>query len=414
MAIMCHLGADSTSKIRRKWSLLPEQPSCPQQHGALYWYDTFQFTGTDVLTAAILISRQPNRPHGNTPWVRALQRALAWVATNKLSLRTSIGMATWELQVSLATELAIPMTVVIPALSPDVSENEVAKIVRDFRLEGHPIVFESVILCQENPSRHDLMQARDQTVVANADVLIPIDVRPDGTMARLIEQRLLVDKRVFDDFRTRVRTKAVKHAYQMTTDQLNPELARLGTDYVTHYTRTANGPWPGESMRDYYRAIVRSDSYPRHAAATLGKIIEERRIVGSARHMPRHIPTVSFTFLRPAQLVPLIRWRSRYGQMSFEPYGVAIKHEQAVKLGIVPVEYHERRSYDGVPDEYAWRCQSVGVKSDWRKEKECRCRGDCDLSGVPPSEMLLLTRFRAEADMLSHHTGIEAIPFIDK
>ena len=114
------------------------------------------------------------------------------------------------------------------------------------------------------------------------------------------------------------------------------------------------------------------------------------------------------------QLVPLIRWRSRYGRMSFEPYGVAIKHEWARRLGIAPVEYHNRSGYDGVPDDLAWRCQSIGVKSDWRKEKECRCRGHCDLAGVPVEEMLLLTRFRSEAEALSKATGIKAIPFIDK
>jgi hypothetical protein len=258
------------------------------------------------------------------------------------------------------------------------------------------------------------MHARDQNVMTAADVLIPIAVRPDGTMARLWEQERHRGKTIVDEFQTQKRSPAIKHAYQVSADQLNPDLRQLDGDYVTHYTRTANGPWPHENLLDYYRAVAASDTYPRQAAATLANIIVTGRIVASALHMPSNIPTVSFTTLRPTEVLPLIRWRSRYGQMSFEPYAVAIESDWARKLGIVPVEYHRRGGYAGVPDDLAWRCQSVGIKSDWRRERESRCRGDCDLTALPSDAMLLLTRFRQEADKLSSATGLRAISFLDK
>ncbi len=102
-----------------------------------------------------------------------------------------------------------------------------------------------------------------------------------------------------------------------------------------------------------------------------------------------------------------MKWRARYAEMSFEPYGVGIRKEKASKLGIRPVIYYEGAK----PAEFAstpWLCQSVGTKTDWRQEAEYRHHGDLTLD-ISPQDIVLFCKTAKEANQLKLEFGIPAI-----
>ena len=364
-------------------------------------------------SVAVMISRQPIRPCGRTPWVKSLSAAAALIADEGWCLVTSTGMLTWDLQVALATSLRVPSQIVLPISDGTEAQRAVARILSEFDLDPRLTEFRPINTSEDASSKQSLMQARDREVVSSADVLIPIAVREGGTMARWLAEMRAAGKRVIDDFRTATETTRVKHAYRIEPDELNPELDEFDGDWLIHFTRGTNRAWPTESRGEYCRALLGTDRYPRGALDTLRNIVNSRRILASARHMPRGIATVSFTALAPREVVPLMCWRTRYRQMSFEPYGIGIERQVALDLGVLPVVY-TAPSERGTPDRDVWRYQSIGRKTDWRQENECRCRGDFALSQIPPDSLRLFCRFRSEARKLESIYGIRAVAFTNE
>ena len=107
-----------------------------------------------------------------------------------------------------------------------------------------------------------------------------------------------------------------------------------------------------------------------------------------------------------------MRWRARYRQMSFEPYGVGIRREIALSAGIESVQYVDRLSASSAPDDKGWLRQSRGQKSDWRQEKEYRYRGDFALRQIKPEGLVLFCRTNDEAERLRQSFGLKVIPFV--
>ncbi len=171
---------------------------------------------------------------------------------------------------------------------------------------------------------------------------------------------------------------------------------------------SANSAWPIERLCDYYHDIINATEYPRSAFHTLINIIKSKRIAGSGRHMPANEPMVSFSSLPPVQAIDLMRWRSRYRQMSFEPYGVAIQESIAADFGVVPVRYYDGRLPSEVPVDDRWQWQSKGKLGDWQAEHEYRHRGDLLLDRIPREYLRVITRFPHEKTVIERDFGIDA------
>jgi hypothetical protein len=198
----------------------------------------------------------------------------------------------------------------------------------------------------------------------------------------------------------------------MAEEELSSALESVGEGYLSHWTRTCDGPWPGERRVDYYRELLASDCYPRSAFDTLRAILRLGRIVASGTHMPGRIPTVSFTGRPPAAMAPLMRWRSRYQHMSFEPYGIAVEKNWAVSMGARRVKYRAARGVRPKSDDpEAWLGQTTGVHTDWRQEDEWRFLGDFDLTAAPPEALLCFCRNAGEARTLEAELGVRALPY---
>ncbi len=315
-------------------------------------------------------------------------------------------MQTWEMITAIGSIQKTPLRIYSLPDGKSSADRD-AWLTTQFDLEPSMV---EIIHCEDVRNDSPMLE-RDARIVRDADIIIPISIRRSGAMATLLEAAQAERKQIVEDFRSLYRDRTAPLAYEINAGDLNPELSTLTGRYVFHWTRAANTAWPGERLVDYYRDIIASEHYPRTAFDTLCRILNEQRLLASSRHMPEKTPTVSFTGLSPEEAAPLMRWRARYSEMSFEPYGIGIDTSACDRAGIQPVRYLDKSNSDAGKSDDLWLTQSIGVVTDWRQEKEYRHRGDLSLAQLPPDQLIVVTRTPNEAREIQKRFQLKAIPF---
>src|SRR3990172_9747906 len=361
-------------------------------------------------SAVIILWRKPMRPTGKTAWVQKAKEAVQWVCKNNLLLFTSAGMSTWEILLLLAKQNKVRQNILITAKNMTDFDSQYKSTVYQFDLNKNMQEFMPVLPDSSSFSRDDLMQKRDKLIFSLADILIPVSVRKNGLMDKLICE--LCNKSIMREFQIDYNDSTTPLSYRIDEKLLTKDLTDIKSgQYIIHWTRTANSAWPDERLMDYYSAVLESDVYPRSAFSTLQNIIKTGKITASAKHMPGKTAAVSFTALSPHEIVPLIRWRQRYLQMSFEPYGIGIDRQCAADCNILPVQYYDKASNYHHSAEDLWLSQSTGTITDWRCEKEFRHRGYFDLSQVAYDKLICFCFTKNEASALESTYGIRTVAF---
>ncbi|MEW6413241.1 MAG: hypothetical protein AB1483_12345 [Candidatus Zixiibacteriota bacterium] len=361
------------------------------------------------LTAAALLSRQSMRLCARSKWVTQSIECIKWLKREDIALCSSVGMSTWELLTSLGSIYRLRLNLYVPRSRGEDLRDQLEKIHVDFDLCPNLTTFVPVPSdgCADKGA---LWQLRDSWIVGRADMLVPISIRPDGRLEHLLEQADRTDKIIDRRFQVEYESESANVSYTIAPEELNPHLSEIEGKFLIHWTRAFDGPWPTERPIDYYRSVIESDVYPRSAFDTLRNIAATRTLKASSKHMPGKIAAVAFSKTAPCKMLELIRWRSRYRHMSFEPYGIGIETQTAENLGIMPVEYtdpDESRPTNGD----SWLCQSKGEKADWTSENEYRHRGDLDLSRIDRDKLILICRTVDEASAISAESGICAVSF---
>lgn len=359
---------------------------------------------------ALLNSRQGLYPSRNLIWVKNTIEAIKWVKENRYTLLSSVGMNSWELVTTLGALENIPMRLFIPNDTNQSFKKQVEYYREQFQLESKEVEYLPVSLLYEDVSREQLMKARDRKIIEHADLVIPVSLRKTSGWYKLLKSDIAYPH-INNNFVTPYNSKPPRQAYQISVDDLNPALNKLNGNYLFHYTRQPSQPWPDELLFDYYYAISESSTYPRSAFATLLRIVEMKKIIGSCKNIPDNFSVTAFTALNPNDMTKLIRWRKRYHQMSFEPYAIGFDKSLAVESDIVPVIYYDTSSKIEINEKRSWRYQSRGKITDWSDEKEFRFLGDFNFSNVPADKMILITRFKNEAEQLQKKTGIRSLSF---
>ena len=353
----------------------------------------------------ILLSTQPLRRCGATPWVANIVAAVRWLKGQDIQICSSVGMQTWELITAAAALEAVTLRCYLQTSNQPATSRE-SEIIRDFGLK--PELVEFVHPDQPESGKLELATAaRDHMVVEDSDMLIPASIRLSGHMAELLERGIVQRKEIVREFQLSAMERPHGIAYSLDLEKLNPAIDEISGKYLIHWTRATNTRWPDERSVDYYSAIINSHSYPRTGLDTLCHILDTMRLIGSGRHMPQSIRTVAFSSLSPREVVPLMRYRARYSEMSFEPYGIGIAKELASSLELLPVIYYSDRKAPAESGEAPWRLQSVGSKTDWRQEQEYRHAGDLALESISKDALHLFCRFPDEAERLQQMYGIQ-------
>ncbi|MDF1544564.1 MAG: hypothetical protein P1R58_05620 [bacterium] len=354
----------------------------------------------------LLLSRQAMHPGGAARWVRKTVEAIRWVKQQGHTLCSSVGLLTWDLITALAANNQIPLHLLVPDSALPDSENGQEWLISEYRLDSSPPTIE-VIKGHDSLSANQL---RDQLLIKKADLILPISVRPGGSLEKLIKSS---DRPLLRSFETTYESRTEPLGYSLTVDSISHELRQFESekpDYLIHWTRSSNGCWPGEKRADFILDIIASTSYPRSAFHTLQRIVTQHRLFASSRHMPIGSATVSFSSLLPTELIPLMRWRARYREMSFEPYGIGLDRELAHELEIREVNYDTGGDKITANRSPQWLTQSRGKKTDWRCEQEYRALGNIDLTNLPKDKLILFCRFQDQAASLNRLTGIRTIP----
>jgi hypothetical protein len=346
--------------------------------------------------AAILLSRQPLRPNGQTPWVKQVIAAVTWLKNNGYGLVGSSGQQTWELPTVLGAREKMPLRVFVPLADPEEFASECDSLTYQFDLDPDLTEFLPVTDAGNASTPASTMIRRDRLIVKQAHLLIPVSVREDGGMENLITVARAFDREINADFKISHEERTDPLASDFTGHPINPEIQNLKRDFVVHWTRATNGPWPDERLSDFYGDILKSNSWPRTGLETLRRIVSKKRLIASYFHMPAGVATVSFSALPPSEVIPLMKWRARYRRMSFEPYGVGLSCEAAKAAGIRPVTYVDSPVDPETSDE-RWLKQTKGRVADWRQEKEYRIRGDLSFAGISQDDIVLFCKTPQEA-----------------
>jgi hypothetical protein len=354
--------------------------------------------------AAILNSRQSKTPAGSDQWIRKTIEAVDWAAHHGFGIVSSVGMITWELALFAAAQRALPVVVVVP-FSADSLADGAARIASDFRLDLNRAGFLFPRLRVQQTAK-ELWPSRDELIVNSAYVLLPISLRPDGNLSKFLSERH--SSRVETGFQIPYEPAAHHTRHEPQNWIPNDKLVDAEWPYLTHFTRTCHGPWPGEMPSSFYAELVSGgDSYPRNVMATLRRILSMRRLIGSSDHLRGGTHAVAFTEVHPRDAIGLMRWRKRFVRWSFEPYGIGIHKAWAKRHGILPVHYGEPRDFERMEDADRPYFQNRGARNDWLPEHEWRWLGDLDLNDVPPDMFCALLRTEGEAAEISASFGIQ-------
>lgn len=357
--------------------------------------------------AVILNSRQSKTPCGNDSWVGATSRAVTELVGSGYTIITSIELITWEIATYLVAKNDGDQIIVSPYCDNENGKIIFQKTIDEFGLDNDrtAMVFVAPEMSPGKPKA--TWPKRDKAAITLASILVPVSIRPGGKLESLLKtpgkEREISTKYQIEYKKPIVRPPR----YEDKSISFNCE----SWDYITHWTRTHHGPWPGQTKRDFYRQLIKSESeYPNSAFNVLRNIAEEGMIRASSKRIREGLEVVGFTESTPREVLGQMRWLPKRVNWNFEPYGVAIRKKAASEIGIRPVMY-------GCPDDYRQLSnpdkpyfQSRGQKDvDWSIEREWRNIGDLDLSKIPPEDLTFLIWRKEEIDLMREITASEVL-----
>lgn len=371
--------------------------------------------GRDGVRVVILNSAQSKHPPGDAAWVRSTLAATEHFARQGHTLITSVGMCTWELVLWKAATHVAPLDVLCPVPRHSTEARVVDELCEQFALCRDRVQWKFLRSAGRSERLKDTWQERDRLAVMSADVICPVSVRSGGKLDRwlshpdVLAHRELRFRVPFE--RARVGPVAARFDSDIDRSGLPP-----GQRLVMHFTRSSDGPWPGERKHDYYRALAEGGTgYPRDGFCTLRRIVREARIRASSLRIRGGVPTVSLTALDPRDALGLVRWRKRFARYAFEPYAIGLPERAAERLGARPVIYDTgsaRRPRSSSDDDplLAFR-QGRGTRGDWEAEQEWRLVGDLDLSALAPNEVVVFVASPHEATELRGTCAYPVVSF---
>ena len=334
----------------------------------------------EAKTTVLLNSSQGKQPTGDLPWVQRTLRAVESFKDDGNILFTSIGLNTWEWVCWAAGHCRLRQIVAVPDFGERPPERIFGELLRAFDLEGDLTC--AVLIPAKKKKPKSWWAGRDELSISAAHLIVPISIRSGGRIDKLLANRSAstrLDDRFRTDWSPSPRTRPL---LAFDSVRIRSAVDPLYRDWIIHWTRSADGPWPGETSADYYRAVAESGGeYSRSARRTLERIEEERRIRASSWRIRGRAPVVALSAAPPSEATTLMRWRSRYARYTIEPYGLAIRKEAALDSGVQPALYRSESEKDRTTP--SWRLQSPGLRGDWPAEKEYRHLRDLDLSGLP-------------------------------
>lgn len=168
-------------------------------------------------------------------------------------------------------------------------------------------------------------------------------------------------------------------------------------DYLLHWTRRPDGPWPDETEADYLDGLILGiRPEQRSAFSALRRIVSTEKLFASGRLIRESIPVVCFSETSVASLPERRTYRPHLRRWDCEPYGIAIRKSWLQARGAREVTYGEAGDTSAVQSAFFQPAAAAGG-TDWRSEREWRCVGDVDLSTLGETDAFVFCASEAEA-----------------
>lgn len=278
----------------------------------------------------------------------------------------------------------------------------------------------------------------DRLLVLLAEQLVALQVRPRGNLHQLLRARLtdsrfpsasvwlalgdsLTPSSVADDLQPlgaigwwltspHVNTRKTSRDEVVAAEVAripSPILAELpwgDGEYLVHWTRRRDGPWPDQSETEFLDDVLQArDSASRSALAALARMVRQRRLIASSAAIRGGYSVVSFSERPLSELVRQRTYRRHRRRWDAEPFGLCIRRDWLVRRGAQPVRYGDDETWASLPDrdrpffqQRYTRSRRGSRRIDWSREREWRVRGDLDLSAASGDDVTLFV-----ADVIS-------------
>ncbi len=328
-------------------------------------------------TWSILHSRCSKTIHPETKWLRLTQEIFRSERSDD-ALVASYDAAGYEM--SALMRKGKPLVIVCPEPLPFTLSKRFAAFTEKYAgfFEYRQTLFVSPFSPVCSLSRSERMPIRDSWVAALSRRIYVGQVRKGGVMERIVRLRMETapsSVRLPPTIPEKAPFSEAVPAQDDSKDENTPrfkDFTHQG-DYLFHYTRAFPGPWPGQSLANYYASVAQNREGCRHTALdTLLRILTERRIRGGHGMIYRSIPVTPFTELGPNELREIIHWRPGLLRWSFEPYGIAFPRKDLESLGAREVVYQSKAAAHSMNPEDMHLHQAEA----WRDEREWRIKGD--------------------------------------
>ena len=367
--------------------------------------------------------------HEQTPTFSIVSSRLGkdWTAhSEKLdALRTAVARAAADrMQILTAEDTTTDLLVRRAAVLFDVS----TILIRRLKLNQKPDWYmqntdkdpnSTVIECFVWPAQPDNCQKQswlDSLVIENAERLLALHVRNNGTIAKLITSRL-TDNATTMIFQSNDQAKSIEEftglgaTPWLLVGQQENEPARIQTNaalsvepksassidwsqWLVHLTRANPKEWPDQSETEYLDSLLLG-TQSRDCLATLMRIVCQGRLIAGNELIRGDFPMVCFSDVNPVTLYQQRTFRSHLNRWDYEPYGIAIRKRHIESIGGQPVIYGDQCTWNVMKENERPYFQKSKIETgqreiDWRSENEWRVFGDVDLNRISLDDVMVL------------------------
>ncbi|MFH2035627.1 MAG: hypothetical protein ABIJ45_04435 [Candidatus Zixiibacteriota bacterium] len=345
---------------------------------------------------AILNSRQNMRPTGADRWVSQTESAVKYAVDINCIIMTSVGMTSWEVVLYFATKYRADIELYLPLDKEDDENEAILNYIEQFHLNDKKIRWKFIKISNFKKDKHFFQQQRDKIIIESADSVWPISIRQNSSLKKYFNGKIIDNK-----FKISYSKPISSAKIEIDTNKIVNSIDAQLKDYLIHWTRASNSPWPGETIYKFYDSILSLDgNYSHDGIETLKRILTENKLRASSRHLRKGASAVAFSSLCPSRATELMKWRLRYHEMSFEPYGLAIRKDVAEKIGVRKVLYGNPEMYQYLDDGDRPYFQNMGTIGDWLPEQEYRHLGNINLLSIPNEAMAVIVFRKNDIDKI--------------
>ena len=171
---------------------------------------------------------------------------------------------------------------------------------------------------------------------------------------------------------------------------------RFDKQYLAHWTRRCDGPWPGQTDLDWFEQLLLADpSRHRSAERVLERIILHQQILASPAAIRQATPVVCLTAVPVDQWPKMRVYRQHRRRWDFLPFAIAMRLDWLVQKGARQVIYGEEHDWQSLRPAcrpfFQKACSLQGItRIDWSLEQEWRVVGDIDLAELDSEDGFVL------------------------